>query len=121
MDQTRRSDRTRLGDGAGVGVQVRPERRERRRRSTAALAASVAAVVAGLNVHADTATWQGGNGNWSQTALWGGVTPGSLTNVFIDGGKTGTPSIVTRDINASVNSITIDVGDTLADSGAHPM
>ena len=64
------------------------------------------------------ATWLGGAGNWDNAALWDiGVVPnnggGDTYNVFIDGGKIAN-STVNLNINATIDNLTIDAGDTLS-------
>ncbi len=61
-----------------------------------------------------TTNWLGGNGNWSNAAMWStGAVPNSAgTNVCIDAGN-GANSAVTLDISVSVGTLTIDSGDTL--------
>ena len=60
-----------------------------------------------------TTNWVGGNGNWSNAAMWNtGVVPNSSSvNVCIDNG--GPASQVTLDINASVGNLYIDSGSSL--------
>src|SRR5881275_730047 len=74
-----------------------------KRRSRLLASAAAASVLALTARHADaqaTATWNGGNGNWSSAVNWdSGVVPNlDTTNVFIDGGKVAS-STVTLDLN----------------------
>ena len=61
------------------------------------------------------ATWNGGTGSWSDGSFWstGGAPNGSQYDVFIDGGKTGTASVVTMDGYYTVGRLTLDAGNTL--------
>src|ERR1700759_5380364 len=53
-------------------------------------------------------------GSWNNAANWSNNTiPNGAVNVFIDGGNTAQNSTVTTNGSFSVNSITIDLGDTL--------
>jgi len=60
-------------------------------------------------------TWLGGAGIYSDAAKWvGGVVPNNAANtfvVFIDGGNV-VSSIVTGNVNATINALTVDAGDT---------
>jgi hypothetical protein len=64
------------------------------------------------------ATWVGGIGNWNTPGNWDiGIVPnngvgGNTYNVFIDGGKI-LNSSVNLDINATIDNLTIDAGDSL--------
>ncbi len=67
-----------------------------------------------LPAMAQTATWQGGTGNWNDTGQWDtGSVPGSTNNVLIDGGKTGTDSVANVNVNSAAGNLTVDVGDTV--------
>jgi hypothetical protein len=63
--------------------------------------------------------WKGGTGNWSLAANWSsgvpnnGTPPGTTYDVFIDHGNA-KASVVTLDINAGINNLTIDLDDSLA-------
>jgi len=65
---------------------------------------------------AQTATWNGGAGNWNNAGNWTpAIVPNSgTTSVFIDGGMSVVASVVNLDITAAVNALTIDAGDTLS-------
>jgi filamentous hemagglutinin len=59
-------------------------------------------------------------GNWSVAANWSGGVPNNGTNtfnVFIDNGKAQN-SAVTLDLNAGINNLTIDSGDSLSIANA---
>jgi len=64
-------------------------------------------------------TWTGGTGNWDNASNWSPtVVPDSNTAaVLIDGGVGGTSSNVTLGSTRTVNSLTIDLGDTLSLTG----
>jgi hypothetical protein len=64
---------------------------------------------------ATTSTWEGGDGDWNADASWDpdGAPDATDVDVEIDGGKTGTASTVTLNMDAKVQSLTIDDGDTL--------
>ena len=65
-------------------------------------------------VTADDTTWQGGTGNWNVGGNWDTNTvPGSADDVFIDGGKTGTDSVVNVNVSSAAQNLTIDLGDTV--------
>ncbi|MCB1766689.1 MAG: hypothetical protein KDJ22_11630, partial [Candidatus Competibacteraceae bacterium] len=82
------------------------------RRNLPRLAALVALATPGALTWAQTATWQGGTGNWNNTGQWDtGTVPNSTTNVQVDGGKTGTASLVNVNVTANANTLTIDAGD----------
>ncbi|HVN84639.1 MAG TPA: hypothetical protein VMW17_07330 [Candidatus Binatia bacterium] len=64
-----------------------------------------------------SATWNGGDGNWSAASAWsGGVVPnnsgGNSFGVFIDG-KNPAASTVTLDLSPTVSMLAIDAGDEL--------
>ena len=60
-----------------------------------------------------TDTWNGGTGNWSDNTLWSNGVPDSASaDVFIDGGKTATASVVNLDSDRTVGRLTLDAGDT---------
>ena len=65
----------------------------------------------------DDATWVGGTGNWSTSTNWNpAVVPnngGNSFNVLIDNGDTNTDSIVSLDIVAAIDSLTVDLNDLL--------
>ena len=67
------------------------------------------------SAHAQTPfTWNGGTGNWSDSAFWNnGVPNDPSADVYIDGGKTSINSVVTLDNSYTVGRLTIDVGNTL--------
>jgi hypothetical protein len=69
---------------------------------------------AGTTAGVGTAVWNGGAGLWSNSANWSGGMPNGNFNVFIDKGKTTVASAVTLDMNAAIDSLTVDVGDSLA-------
>ena len=60
------------------------------------------------------ATWNGGTGSWSNGSLWStGASPNSgSADVYIDGGKTTTASVVSVDGSYTVGRLTVDAGDT---------
>lgn len=62
------------------------------------------------------ATWNGGTGNWSVATNWTpNVVPNNNAdtyNVLIDGGKVAASS-VSLDIDATIDKLTIDAGDSL--------
>ncbi len=59
-------------------------------------------------------TWNGGTGNWEDGSFWSNGIPNSAdADAFIDGGKTGTASVVTMQKNETVGRLTLDAGDTL--------
>ncbi len=66
-----------------------------------------------------TATWNGGTGAWTTAGNWDiGIVPNNGTDTYIvniDGGKTGTDSIVTFQMAAAntVSGLVIDANDTL--------
>lgn len=68
---------------------------------------------AGTTAGAGTAVWKGGAGLWSTSANWSGGMPNGNFNVFIDKGNS-VASAVTLDMNAAIDSLTIDAGDSLA-------
>jgi len=58
--------------------------------------------------------WTGGVGNWNGGTNWSnGAVPAPADDVFIDNGDILTNSDVTQDISATINSLTIDAGDSL--------
>ncbi len=63
-----------------------------------------------------TYTWDGGPGNWEDSARWDPTmtAPNSAAaDVLIDGGKTATASVVTMTGSETVGRLTVDAGDTL--------
>ncbi len=59
-------------------------------------------------------TWNGGTSNWEDGSFWSNGIPNSAdADVFIDGGKTGTASVVTLQSQKTVGRLTLDSGDTL--------
>src|SRR5437762_13326938 len=73
--------------------------------------------MAGAALGAQTnATWNGGTGVWNLATNWsGGVVPNNGADtftVFIDGGKA-VNSVVTDDVNVTINALNVDAGDTL--------
>src|SRR5260221_4254197 len=93
------------------------------RRTTRLLAlAAAASAMATLAHHAaaqNTATWNGGAGNWNTQTNWaGGFVPNSGTvNVVINGGNIAN-SVVNFDLSATVGALTIEQGDSVAFSGS---
>ena len=78
--------------------------------------ACLSATAALSSVRAQTAyTWDGGTGSWENSAEWNPtVTPdGASADVYIDGGKTATASVVTMNNSHTVGRLTVDAGDTL--------
>ncbi len=61
-----------------------------------------------------TVNWNGGTGNWNDASLWstGSVPDDPYNDVYIDGGKTGTASVVTFSSNYRIGRLTVDAGDT---------
>jgi hypothetical protein len=80
------------------------------------LLAGVAVGLVGLipaRAPAADVTWFGGTGNWNVGANWiGGNVPAIGDNVFIDGGNA-VNSVVSLNVNANINNLTISTGDTL--------
>ena len=72
----------------------------------------VACLFPGL-VRAQTDTWLGGSGNWSNGAMWSAGAPTSTSNVFIDGSNP-VVSSVTLDVQTQANDLTIDSDDSLS-------
>ena len=88
-----------------------------RRRLLPAMA--IGAMLVALNLGASPASaqniWIGGTGLWNNSANWStGSNPGNTDDVLVDNGDAGTNSVVTQDITATINSLTIDAGDTLS-------
>lgn len=70
-------------------------------------------------LHAQTvSTWNGGTGTWSSTNWSNGVPNSTGLDVFLDGGKTGTASVVNVDGSYSVGRLTVDAGDTVTINSA---
>ncbi len=67
-------------------------------------------------------TWTGGTGNWNVAGNWSpAAVPNNGTdeyNVLIDGGITGTASVVSLDISPTITGFAIDSGDTLGINNA---
>ncbi len=59
-----------------------------------------------------TSIWNGGTGNWTDTAMWTGGSPGPTSDVFIDNGNA-INSDVTFNTATTINSLTLDSGDQL--------
>ena len=61
--------------------------------------------------------WQGGTANWSANtgANWDQAAGLRVLtdNVFIDNGNTGVNSVVSVNIDTTINNLTIDLGDSL--------
>ncbi len=81
----------------------------------ASLTAAGLLPLGGAHLSAQTAyTWNGGAGNWNDGTQWDNGTPnGASADVFIDGGKTGTASVVNLADGYTVGRLTLDAGDTL--------
>lgn len=62
---------------------------------------------------AQTDTWLGGTGNWSNGAMWSAGVPTSTSNVLIDGGNP-LVSPVTLDVQTQANNLTLDSDDSLS-------
>ncbi len=62
---------------------------------------------------AQTDSWKGGSGNWSDSTKWSAGTPAPTSNVFIDNGNASV-SPVTLDIQTQANTLTIDSDDGLS-------
>ncbi|MCP5149805.1 MAG: choice-of-anchor D domain-containing protein [Ectothiorhodospiraceae bacterium] len=74
-------------------------------------------LAAGTAAAATPATWIGGAGNWNDPGNWsGGVvpqnTPTETFDVVIDNAS-GTASVVTLNVNTTIESLTLDAGDTV--------
>ena len=80
---------------------------------------ALSAVIAGIFAFSGTAafaqtdsSWQGGTGNWSNSANWdNGVLNGDF-NALISNGKPGV-SVANLDINATIDNLSVDAGNTL--------
>jgi hypothetical protein len=84
----------------------------------AAAAAAVMGLMAQKATAQSTATWNGGNGNWNTSGNWdSGIVPNSgTTSVVIDGGNFVSSTVLLNGGQAftpSINSLTVDAGDTL--------
>ena len=70
-------------------------------------------------------TWTGGTSNWNNAGNWsGGVVPNNSASeykVLIDGGTTGTNSVVSIDISPTITGFAIDSGDTLGLNNARSL
>ncbi len=89
-------------------------------RVTAVMLSAGLSVISGtglLRAQTDT-TWVPGSSNWNNAANWsGGFVPhngtgGTNWNVFVDGGDA-TNSVVSFDVNSSINQLNISSGDLL--------
>jgi hypothetical protein len=67
-----------------------------------------------LFAHAQTDTWKGGTGNWSDATKWSAGVPTASSNVVIDNGKA---SAVTVDGGFNCNNLTIDASSSLTIPG----
>ena len=86
----------------------------------ASLTAAGLLPLGGAHLAAQTAyTWNGGAGNWSDGTLWsaGSAPNDASADVSIDGGKTGTASVVNLAGSYTVGRLTLDAGDTLNVNG----
>lgn len=94
-----------------------PARRRLRLGTTAALAAiGILAGPVAETVRAQVVTtWNGGAGSWDTATLWtpNGIPNAATVDAFIDGGKTGTASVVSLAASRTVGRLTVDAGDTL--------
>lgn len=94
-----------------------PARRRLRLGATAALAAAgiLAGPAAGTLRAQVVSTWNGGAGSWDTATLWtpNGIPNAAIADAFIDGGKTGTASVVSLAASRTVGRLTVDAGDTL--------
>jgi hypothetical protein len=64
---------------------------------------------------ASPTAWNGGAGSWSDSTLWSpNLVPGAGDDVFIDGGKSGTPSDVMVNAAAAGDNLTVNAGDRIA-------
>ena len=88
-----------------------------RRRGALMVIAAAAAATPFAHAAVQSATWKPGTGNWDVPARWSpAVVPNNAVdtyNVFIDGGNAAV-SVVTLNVAPTINSLTIDNGDTLA-------
>jgi len=73
----------------------------------------LAACLSPLLAVAQTDTWLGGAGNWSNSAKWSAGVPTSTSNVLIDNGNP-LASPVTMDVQGQANNLTIDSDDSLS-------
>ncbi|MBN1491783.1 MAG: hypothetical protein JXA69_17855, partial [Phycisphaerae bacterium] len=90
-----------------------------RKNLTLAVALMVCALTTGSLFGAEVdATWIGGTGNWGEAADWDiGVVPSNGTDtysVFIDGGDAASASVVTLDLSATIDTLSVDLDDRLA-------
>ena len=79
----------------------------------------LAAVMAGIFAFSGTAafaqtdsSWQGGTGDWSNSANWDNGVPNGDFNALISNGKPGV-SVANLDINATIDNLSVDAGNTL--------
>ncbi len=82
----------------------------------ASLTAAGLLPLGGTRLAAQTAdTWNGGTGSWSDGTFWstGSIPNDASADVSIDGGKTGTASVVNLAGSYTVGRLTLDAGDTL--------
>ena len=62
---------------------------------------------------AQTTTWLGGAGNWSNPGKWSAGVPTGTSTALIDNGN-GAASPVTLDVNGSATNLSIDSDDSLS-------
>jgi hypothetical protein len=70
-------------------------------------------VVAYSSAFAQTTTWLGGAGNWSNPGKWSAGVPTGTSTALIDNGN-GAASPVTLDVNGVATNLTIDSDDSLS-------
>jgi hypothetical protein len=78
------------------------------------IAVLLAACLTPILAVAQTDTWKGGSGNWSDASKWSAGVPTASSNVVIDNGKV---SAVTVDGGFSCNNLTIDASSSLTIPG----
>jgi hypothetical protein len=100
--------------------------------AAAAVATIIGALAApGAEAAVITATWTGGNGNWTETPRWSFSPASAVTwpsnnfgpdsfNVFIDGGSAGA-SVVRLNTTVAIDTLTISSGDTLINNNNQDM
>ncbi|TVR66373.1 MAG: hypothetical protein EA420_01760, partial [Candidatus Competibacteraceae bacterium] len=84
----------------------------RLRRTPFHLAVLAALASPSMATLAQDAIWNGGTGNWNDSTQWDiGTVPDAGTDVRVDGGKTGTASLVNVNVTSDARNLTIDAGD----------
>jgi hypothetical protein len=91
------------------------------RRARRALALATSAVAGSpflaTGASAQSTTWNGGSGNWSDLPNWSNGFPSDLVDVFIDGGKPA-GSVVYIDGPGSTRNLTLDANDVIVYSNS---